>query len=329
VTVQDVWELLVDTESAGGLGVTSVTVLLAALAVRVAAVPLARRRFRDDPYRRYWAGKVTGYAIGALTLVVLVVLWAPLGGRLSVVLGFATAGVAFAMQEVIGALFGWLNILAGRIYDVGDRIEVGGVRGDVIDVSPLRTKVLETGGDAGGDGARTPVTARQLTGRVVSVSNKRTFTEAVSNSSAQLDWIWEELTLPIGQDGDWRRAEEILLEEVRAEAPALREEGERALARLDERYLVSTADVAPHAFVRLRDGDLEVTARFVVAVRHARVVKDAVTRRVLARLADEGIALAYPTTALTGELRTRTSSSAAASARPWPPEPSSATAGTS
>jgi len=304
MTLRDVGQLLVDTDSPGGLAVTSMTVVLATLAVRLVAVPLVRRRFRDDPYRRYWAGKVTGYALWTLALVVLVVLWAPLGGRLSVVLGFATAGIAFAMQEVIGALFGWLNILAGRIYDVGDRIEVGGVRGDVIDISPLRTKVLEIGQDGGGDAATSWVTARQLTGRVVSVSNKKTFTDPVFNSSAQLDWIWEELTVTVAQDADWRRAEELLLEEVRGEAPELREQGERALARLNERHLVSSADVEPHAFVRLRDGDVELTARFVVAVRHARAAKDAISRGLLARLADEGIPLAYPTTALTGEVRT-------------------------
>ena len=56
-----------------------------------------------------------GLLVTSAAIVALIALWAPLGGRLSVILGFATAGVAFAMQEVIGALFGWLNILAGRV----------------------------------------------------------------------------------------------------------------------------------------------------------------------------------------------------------------------
>ena len=298
------WDLLADTDSTAGVLVTSLAVVAVATALRFLTAALARRRVRDDPYRRYWAGKVATYVFTAVTLVVLVVLWAPLGGRISVILGFATAGIAFAMQEVIGALFGWVNVLAGRIYNVGDRIEVGGVRGDVLDITPLRTTLLEIGGaPRGGEGSGSWVTARQPTGRVVAISNKKTFTDAVFNYSAQLEWIWEELTLVVSQDADWQRAETILLEEVRGESPAVREQGERTLARLHERHRFSAGDVEPRVFVRVVEGDIELTARFVVAVRRARAAKDAITRRVLEQLADAGIALAYPTTALTDGLQ--------------------------
>jgi small-conductance mechanosensitive channel len=302
--VDALWDLLADTDSTAGVLVTSLAVVAVATALRFLTAALARRRVRDDPYRRYWAGKVATYVFTAVTLVVLVVLWAPLGGRISVILGFATAGIAFAMQEVIGALFGWVNVLAGRIYNVGDRIEVGGVRGDVLDITPLRTTLLEIGGaPRGGEGSGSWVTARQPTGRVVAISNKKTFTDAVFNYSAQLEWIWEELTLVVSQDADWQRAETILLEEVRGESPAVREQGERTLARLHERHRFSAGDVEPRVFVRVVEGDIELTARFVVAVRRARAAKDAITRRVLEQLADAGIALAYPTTALTDGLQ--------------------------
>ncbi len=297
-------DLLADTDSTAGVLVTSLAVVAVATALRFLTAALARRRVRDDPYRRYWAGKVATYVFTAVTFVVLVVLWAPLGGRISVILGFATAGIAFAMQEVIGALFGWVNVLAGRIYNVGDRIEVGGVRGDVLDITPLRTTLLEIGGaPRGGEGSGSWVTARQPTGRVVAISNKKTFTDAVFNYSAQLEWIWEELTLVVSQDADWQRAEAILLEEVRGESPAVREQGERTLARLHERHRFSAGDVEPRVFVRVVEGDIGLTARFVVAVRRARAAKDAITRRVLEQLADAGIALAYPTTALTDGLQ--------------------------
>jgi hypothetical protein len=115
--------------------------VVVALGLRLVLVPFVRRRFADDPYRRYWSGKVASYAIVAVAVIAIVALWAPLGGRLSVILGFATAGIAFAMQEVIGALFGWVNILAGRIYTVGDRIEIAGVRGDVADITPQGSSI--------------------------------------------------------------------------------------------------------------------------------------------------------------------------------------------
>lgn len=299
-------DLLIDTDSLAGLAVTTVAIAVAALGLRLLLVPLARRRHRDDRYRRYWAGKLVSYAIAAVAVISLIAIWAPFGGRISVILGFATAGIAFAMQEVIGALFGWVNILAGRIYTVGDRIEIGGVRGDVMDISPLRTKVLEIGSEPTGDGSQTTwVTARQPTGRVVTVSNRKTFTEPVFNYSAHLEWIWEELTFAVPQGADWEAAETILLEEIRGHAPELRARGEAALAKLGERYLISPAEVQPRSYIRLAEGDIEIVGRFVTAVRTARTAKDAITRAVVGRLRECGIPVAYQTYSVDGveELR--------------------------
>ncbi|MBA2644033.1 MAG: mechanosensitive ion channel [Solirubrobacterales bacterium] len=298
--MNDFLDLLIDNDSAAGVAVTTFFIVAVAVALRVVLVPLARRRHRDDAYRRYWAGKIVSYVLVTLAVIALIVLWAPLGGRLSVILGFATAGIAFAMQEVIGALFGWLNILAGRIYTVGDRIEVGGVRGDVMDITPLRTKILEIGSDAAAGGHRSWVSARQPTGRVVTVSNKKTFTEAVFNYSAHLEWIWEEIGFAVGQDADWEAAERILLDVVREQAPDMRGEGEQALEALGRRFLLSPADVEPNTYVRVEQGDVEVVARFVVTVRAARKAKDAITRAVLERFRAAGITIAYQTYAVTG-----------------------------
>ena len=99
------------------------------------------------------------------------------------------------MQEVIGALFGWINILAGRIYTVGDRVDIARTRGDVMDITPLRTTLMEIGSPA--ERAATPVAARQPTGRVATVPNRKTFTDPVVNYSAHFDWIWNELTFTV------------------------------------------------------------------------------------------------------------------------------------
>ena len=299
MSLDRVLELLVDTDSPAGLLVTSAAIILLGAVVRLLAAPVVRRRFADDPYRRDWSGKIVAYAVSAVAIVALIALWAPLGGRLSVILGFATAGVAFAMQEVIGALFGWLNILAGRIYTVGDRIEVGGVRGDVVDVTPLRTTLFEIGSDASTAAGSSWVSARQATGRMITVSNKKTFTEPVFNFSAHLEWIWEELVFPVGRDEDWEAAERIVLGEMRAHEPELRRRGEAALARLGERYLLSRSEVEPQTYVRLAAGDVEIVGRFVTAVRGARAAKDQITRGVLHRLAGDGIPLAYTSYSVT------------------------------
>ncbi len=209
-------------------------------------------------------------------------------------LGFATAGLAFAMQEVIGALAGWVSILTGRHFRVGDRIQMGGVRGDVIDLSPLRTKILEIGS---GHDENSRIRGRQYTGRVVSVSNKAVFAEPVFNSSATFDYLWEELTVPVAYADDWSAAERILREE--AERVSSSADARRAMQEVRRRYPVGRAEVQPRVFVRATDNWVELSARFVVPVRSARAVKDQMTRRVLDRFAELSIRVASATQDIT------------------------------
>ncbi len=288
-------DLLADNESVAGRVAT--TAVIAAVAGLVAAT-IARllTRGEDDSYARYYKRKITRYVVAFVALIATAVTWRAFAGQAGVVLGLMAAGVAFAMQEVIGALAGWFNILSGRIFRVGDRIDMGGVRGDVIDITPLRTKLLEIGSEPAAAGARTSwVTARQPTGRVVAVSNKKTFTDPVFNYSARLEWIWEEIAVGVPQGSDWMRAEEIVLDAIREHDPDLRARGEAALAELGQRYLISRAELEPHTFVRVSAGDVEIVGRFITAVRAARGAKDAITRRVLERFRVEGLEVAYTT----------------------------------
>jgi small-conductance mechanosensitive channel len=244
----------------------------------------------DDPYARYHARKLTRYAIFLAAIIALAVVWRSLAGNVGVIFGFAAAGIAFAMQEVIGAVAGWFNITSGRIYRVGDRVELGGVRGDVIDITLLRTKMLEIGS---AEDEKSWVKGRQHTGRIVAVSNKATFTTPVYNFSAIFEFIWEELTVPIAYRSDWHEAENIIKEEaVQASAS---EGGRAAISAMERRYPIPHAEVEPRVFVRATDNWMELSARFVVPVREARTAKDAMMRRIRERLDDAGVEIASET----------------------------------
>jgi small-conductance mechanosensitive channel len=97
------------------------------------------------------------------------------GGKLatSVVIAAIAAGLVIALQDLISALAGWFNITVGGIFRVGDRVQLGGVRGDVIDVTPRRTNLMEIGAHAGpgfpgrrrpSEHHRTPFTKESLKG---------------------------------------------------------------------------------------------------------------------------------------------------------------------
>lgn len=287
--VDEFWNVLSDTQSVSGRVVASgLVVAIAVIVALIGGRVLARRA--DDAQSRYYARKVVRYVVAGLTLFLLAAMWRAFAGRAGVVLGLAAAGLAFAMQEVVGAVAGWFNILSGRIFRVGDRIQMGGVRGDVIDITPLRTKVMEIGS---GTDDKSWVQGRQFTGRVVAISNKATFTEPVFNYSAVFNFLWEELTMPVAFDADWDRATEILEEEavrVSVSVGAI-----EAITTMRRRYPVPAAEVEPRVFATPTDTYLRLSARFIVPVRAARTVKDDLTRRVLERFAEEDIEVAAVT----------------------------------
>ena len=282
-----------DTSSVTGRLTTSAAMIVVAVLVAIAAGRLATRRV-EDTYNRYYLRKAVHYLTVVALLLALALLWRPFAGRIGVVVGLLAAGLALAMQEVIGALAGWVSILTGRQFRVGDRIQMCGVRGDVLDITPLRTRILESGSASDPESW---IRGRQYTGRVVSLSNRFVFTAPVYNSSSILDHLWEELTLPIPYQADWHLAERILREE--AESISSTAEARRAIVQMRHRYPVAEAEVEPRVFIRATPNWVELSARFVVPVRAARPVKDQVTRRVLDRFAAHGLRVASVTQDIT------------------------------
>lgn len=240
----------------------------------------------ESRYDRYYGRKFVRYGIAIVVVAFLVIIWQPFGAQFAAILGFATAGLAFAMQEVIGALAGWFNITVGRIFRVGDRIQMAGVRGDVIDITPLRTKLMEIGSESEEDSW---VKGRQHTGRMVAISNKSTFTDPVYNFSAFFDFIWEELHVLIPYHEDHRAASKILQEE--AESLSDLDEALAAMADLRERFPVPETELLPRVYSRLEQDGVRLATRFVVPTRTARTMKDRLAQRIETRLADAGIEL--------------------------------------
>lgn len=287
--VEAVW----DVSSVGGRLVTTAVLIVAAVVIAIIAGRLATLRVADTT-NRYYLRKAVHYLTVVALLFALALLWRPFAGRVGVVFGLLAAGLALAMQEVIGAFAGWVSILTGRQFRVGDRIQMCGVRGDVLDITPLRTRILESGSSTDPESW---IQGRQYTGRVVSLSNRFVFSSPVYNSSTVLDHLWEELTLPIPYQADWHMAERILREE--AEAISSTAEARRAIEQMRHRYPVAEAEVDARVFIRATPNWVELSARFVVPVRAARQVKDHVTRRVLDRFAEHGLRVASVTQDIT------------------------------
>ena len=155
-----------------------------------------------DPTHMHTLYMLARNAVLIVSSIFLLFIWLGSGSNFTVAMGILGAGIAFASQEVIGSFAGYMNIVTGNLFQIGDRVRIGNVAGDVLDISILRTTVMEIG---------EWVRADQYTGRIVTVANRVVFSEPLFNYTRHWHYLWDEIMIPISYNSDWRRAGEIMV----------------------------------------------------------------------------------------------------------------------
>ncbi|MDQ3280831.1 MAG: mechanosensitive ion channel family protein [Acidobacteriota bacterium] len=264
------------------------------------AIARALLRNRDDVRAHFWSRQAVQLLATVLFLLMLVSIWFDQPQRVAGPAGLITAGLAVALQRVITAVAAYFVILRGRVFNVGDRIAMAGVRGDVIALGYTRTTIMEMGQtpQEQSDDPSMWVDARQFTGRIVTVTNDKIFDEPVYNYSRDFPYIWEEIHVPIQHGADYWKAEQILLEATGRHTPDLKQINARDVATLRRRYGITPEHAVPRVYLRITDNWLEMTVRFLVPDHGIRGVKDAIAREVIEQFAAAGITVASTTVAV-------------------------------
>lgn len=249
----------------------------------------------------FWTHQGISIIVAIVLVVGIISLWFDNPATLTTAAGMVTAGLAFALQRVVTAFAGYLLILRGKTFSVGDRITMGHIRGDVIALTFLQTVIMEMGQPAEGDaGDPAWVQARQYTGRIVRISNAVIFDDPVYNYTREFPYIWEEMRLPVPYDADRARAEKILLDAANKRTVRIAELGEEALRALEGRYVMKRSELEPKVYWRLTDNWLEMTVRFLVPDSGIRDIKSAMSRDIIEGLDEAGIGIASGTYDIVG-----------------------------
>lgn len=242
-----------------------------------------------DKGLRYQARKVTNFVSYFLLIVVVAFVFSDQLSGLAVAFGVATAGIAFALQEVITSFAGWLAILAGDFYKTGDRVQLGGITGDIIDIGVLRTTIMETGGWVNGD---------LYNGRTVRVANSFVFKEPVYNYSGGFPFLWDEIVVPIRYGSDRALAEQIMIRVANEISGNYTEFARQTWADIQGRFFVEDAEIAPMVTMVFNDNWLEYTIRYVVEYKRRRSTKDLMSRQILDAIDGTGGRVAIASTTM-------------------------------
>jgi len=261
--------------------------IVVVLVSRWAIIRAANRR-TSDPETLYRIRKGTTYGATVIIVVVIARIWADLFTDMGTFLGLITAGLAVALADVFINMAGWVYIMTRNPFTIGDRVEIGGDAGDVVDIRMFRFTLLEIEGWVDGD---------QPTGRLVHVPNGGVFRDHMANYSLGFDYIWHEIPVLITFESDWQRAEQMMLAAM-ADHRVSDEVVEAAQQMKEARreYYITAKQVEPSVFVSTEESGVQLTARLLVKPWERRKVNNDVWRRLLVDIQQEStVTLAYPT----------------------------------
>ena len=247
-------------------------------ALRFAAHKIAGERQKTS----FWTRQGISITTFILAILGFCSIWFDNPTRLTTGVGLLSAGVAFALQKVITSFAGYFVILRGKTFDVGDRIKMGSVRGDVISLNFIQTVIMEMG-EPPSVQQEDPgmwVQSRQYSGRIVTVANSQIFDDPVYNYTRNFPYIWEEMHFPI-QYADRHRAEPIILNAITRHTQDITDLAQPELDRLKQRFFIEAADLKPRSYMRITDNWIEFAVRFPVHTHNIRDVKNTISREIM------------------------------------------------
>lgn len=228
---------------------------------------------------RYRTKKLLDFTSYFLMILMITIVFSDKLGGLTVALGVAGAGIAFALQEVIASVAGWLAILFAGFYKTGDRVQLGGIKGDVIDINVLRTTLMETGQWVDGD---------LYNGRIVRIANSFVFKEPVFNYSGDFPFLWDEIKIPVQFGSDYDKARELFLTITREITSKETAESAETWKHIVTKFMIENARTEPMVTLEVNDNWVEFTIRYVVNFKKRRITKDQLFTKILKAVETEG-----------------------------------------
>src|ERR1700733_2996816 len=242
---------------------------------RVLEQTLPRRFGRADA--RYKVRKFVVFCGYLAILLFLAILFEDRLGRLSFALGVAGAGVAVALQDVLASIAGAFSIGFSKLYTVGDRVQIGDIRGDVIDIGLLRTTLMETGNWVSKD---------LYNGRIARIPNSTILKVSVFNYSQGFRFIWDEIKVVLAGTSNPQLARAMLLSVVKEAIGEYLLEAQISWNAMSENYGSVNPPLEPTVALVVNAGSLEFSVSYVVDYMKRTAVQDQLFTKIVEEIAN-------------------------------------------
>ncbi len=278
-------------ESIGESGVViNIILSLAVIAIlwllRLLFVKAINRNLNGKRQKYKWRKNIT-YIIGIAALVSIVAIWFEGLQSIGTFLGLFAAGLAIALRDPLTDLAAWIYIVIRKPFTIGDRIQLGDHKGDIIDIRVFKFTILEIGNW---------VQADQSTGRIIHMPNHKVFSEPLANYTGDFEFIWNELAVLVTFGSDWEKAKREFQKIADIHLKDFIKHAEGQVRRASKSYLIHYKYLTPIVYTDVKESGINLTIRYLCNPRRRRGMSNAIWEDVLKFIErSEDINLAYPT----------------------------------
>ena len=240
------------------------------LGLRYTAIRFVRRRLpSNDKVQLRWAAQIRGFSYTILAIG-LFVIWAAKLQALAVSFAVLAMAIVWGTKETLACVQGAAFRLSSNAFEVGDRINIAGIRGDVIDAGLLGTLVLEV------------AQGHQRTGRTISIPNSLFMTEPVLNESLAGEYMLHLMTIPVDRNADLAAIERKALTAAQEACAGFLHDVRRPIAARYRRHGLHPPIVDPRITYQVVDKNtVNILLRIPTPIRLERQVEQRVLRAVL------------------------------------------------
>ncbi len=266
--------------------VFSIIAILAYMLLRW-VIGYAVRHGHQEITRQYIFLKTVKYLLGFALFITLWRVWLGQQTGLAAYLAIFSAGLAIALQDLLANFAGWIFIVVRKPFEVGDRVDINGHAGDVIDVRLFQFTLLEIGNW---------VDADQSTGRIIHIPNGWVFKQSLSNFTQGFNIIWNEIAVTVTFESDWQKAKQLIQEIGERHTAVKTEHAKREIRRAAKKYLIFFEYLTPIVWTSVADIGVTLTLRYLCEPRKRRSSAGTIWEDILAAFGEcDDVDFAYPT----------------------------------
>lgn len=245
-------------------------------------------RHTEDIKVRYQWKRTLSFLVPLLGTIMIAAVWASAFKQFGAFLGLMTAGLAIALKDPLTNIAGWAFILFRKPFAVGDRVQIGTERGDIIDIRLFQFTMLEIGNW---------VDADQSTGRIIHIPNGKVFMEPQANSSSGFEYIWNEIPVLVTFESDWQASKKILEMVIAKYAEDIDVKAQKEISEASKSYMIYYKHLTPIVYTSVKENGVLLTIRYLCNPRRRRGTENDIWEEILVAFAAyDSIELAYPTT---------------------------------